>query len=182
MQCGGTVKGYIKVFLPQNKLVIVGAGHVGQKINEIAKTLNFYTVVVDDREEYATKAYFPNSDEILVGDYNQVLGKYSLTENDYVVIVTRGQDNDLSSLRAVVNRRLAYIGMIGSARKIRYVMNELIKEGVEEEKLRGVYAPMGLDIASNTPVEIALSIMSEILLLKNNGTLNHRKNVRKVWE
>lgn len=182
MVCGGMVKGYIKVFYPQNKLIITGAGHIGEQLNKIAKILGFYTVVIDDRIEFANKERFGDADEIIVHDEGEAIKNYQIQESDYIVIVTNAHVKDKAVLQAVVNKKVAYIGMIGSAKKIRFVMNELIEEGVDGDKLRGVYAPMGLDIASNTPEEIAFAILSEILLIKNNGSLNHRKNKRKVWD
>lgn len=182
MQCGGQVKGYIKVFYPKPRLIIAGAGHVGEQLNKIAKVLGFTTVIVDDREEYANRKRYNDADEIIVNDLKTEFENYPITDNDYIVIVTNTHLKDKEVLRAVVNKEVAYIGMIGSTRKIKHVMNDLINEGIEEEKLRKVFAPTGLDIATNEPIEIALAIISEILLVKNNGSLNHRSNLRKVWD
>ena len=182
MQCGGEVKGFIKVFYPRTKLVIAGAGHIGEKLNKMAKILGFYTIILDDREEYANIERFDDADEIIVGDVGESLTNYQLNEEDYVVIVTKGHLEDKDALKAVATRKLAYIGMIGSEKKIRYVMNELIQVGIPKEELQKVYAPMGLNISSNSPEEIALGILSEILLVKNKGTLNHRKDLKKVWD
>ncbi|MDZ4957045.1 xanthine dehydrogenase, partial [Clostridium perfringens] len=98
------------------------------------------------------------------------------------VIVTRGHQTDKEALKNIATREAAYIGMIGSVKKIKHIMNELIAEGIPEEKLRRVYAPTGLDIASSLPEEIALGILSEILLIKNNGILKHKRDVKRVWE
>jgi xanthine dehydrogenase accessory factor len=182
MQCGGEVKGFIKIFYPKTKLIIAGAGHIGEKLNKMGKILGFYTVILDDRKEYANKERFEDADEIIVGDVGESLTNYQLNENDNIVIVTKGHVEDKEALKAVVKKELAYIGMIGSQKKIKYIMNELIEYGIPKEDLQKVYAPMGLNISSNAPEEIALGILSEILLIRNKGTLNHRKDLKKVWD
>lgn len=182
MQCGGEVKGFIKVFCPRTKLIIAGAGHIGEKLNKMAKILGFYTVILDDREEYANRERFEDADEIIVGDVGESLTHYQLNESDNIVIVTKGHLEDKDALKAVATKKLAYIGMIGSQKKIKYVMNELMEYGIPKEDLQKVYAPMGLNISSNSPEEIAFGILSEVLLVKNKGTLNHRKDLKKVWD
>lgn len=182
MQCGGVVKGYIKAFNPQSRLIIVGGGHIGQKLNSIAKILNFYTVIFDDREEYKNDDRLQGADEIIIGNIENELDKYKINESDYVVIVTRWHLTDKDALKSIVVRDTAYLGMIGSLRKIKYVMRELIAEGIPEERLRKVYAPIGLDIDSSLPEEIALGILSEILLIKNKGSLRHKNDLKRAWE
>ncbi|GAA0083899.1 XdhC/CoxI family protein [Clostridium sp. CTA-7] len=182
MQCGGSVKGYIKVFMPKKRLIIVGGGHIGEKLNSIAKILNFYTVVFDDREEYKNDERLKEADEIITGNIEESLGCYNINKEDYVVIVTRGHQTDKEALKSVVTRDAAYIGMIGSVKKIKHIMNELIDEGIPEKRLKEVYAPTGLDIASSLPEEIALGILSEIILIKNKGSLNHKNDTKKIWD
>jgi len=182
MVCGGIVKGYIKVFYPKTKLVIIGAGHIGEKLNQLAKVLDFHTVIIDDRDEYANRERFKDADEIFTTDVERVLRDYHLTENDYIVIVTRSHASDITALRLIIDKEVAYIGMIGSTKKIKHVMKELINEGVSIERLKQIYAPIGLDLSLNLPEEIALGIMSEIVMIKNNGSLNHRKDLKKVWD
>lgn len=182
MKCGGELKGYIKVFYPKAKLVIAGAGHISEKLNKLAKILDFHTVIIDDREEYANKERFQDADEIIVGDIGNEMASYIINANTYVVIVTSGYTQDKAALQASVLQNAAYIGMIGSTMKIKSVMKELMAAGISEEKLKRIYAPMGINISSNLPEEIALGILSEILLIKNKGTLNHRRDLKKVWD
>lgn len=182
MICGGEVKGYIKVFTPKAKLVIAGAGHISEKLSKIAKIAGFNTVIIDDRKEFANKDRFSEADEIIVGDIGKVIESYNIDDNTYIVIVTKGHIYDKSALKASVSRNAAYVGMIGSTAKIKTIMKELIEEGIPKEELKKVYSPMGLDISSNLPEEIAIGILSEILLLKNKGSLNHRRDLKKVWD
>ena len=175
MKCGGNAKGFIKLFRPTPKLIIVGAGHIGYQLHKLAKVAGFYTVVVDDRAEYATEERFKNSEEFLIGDIFENLSNYNISENTYVVITSRGHETDKAALRAVINKKLRYIGMIGSKRKKTLLMEELIALGVEKDDLEKVYCPIGIDISLGIPEEIAFGIMAEILLVKNGGSLKHRK-------
>lgn len=176
MQCGGSVCGYIKIFNPKPTLLIIGGGHVGFNIYNVSKSLNFHTVIVDDREEFANEVRFKDADEVYFGEINKILNKLKVNENTYVVIATRGYEKDLEALREVINKNPSYIGMIGSTKKWNKLKEVLKDEGVEEEKLNCVYAPVGLNISSNEVNEIAFGIMAELLLVKNNGSLSHRKN------
>ncbi|WP_343348709.1 XdhC/CoxI family protein [Terrisporobacter petrolearius] len=176
MQCGGTAYGYIKIFKPKPKLLIIGGGHIGLALFKIAKNLDFYTVLVDDREEFANTDRFENADEIYAGDIAKIVENMEINDNTYVIIATRGYEGDLISLRSVINRNANYIGMIGSRKKWIKVKETLIEENVSEEKLDNVYAPVGINISSNDVDEIAFGIMAEILLVKNRGTLNHRRD------
>ncbi|SDL10605.1 XdhC family protein [Natronincola ferrireducens] len=179
MQCGGEIDVYIKVFVPTLKLLIVGGGHIALKLYEIAATINFDTVIFEDREDYCNKDRFPKAQEIILGDIEGNLNNYDIDENCYVVIVTRGHSHDEIALKSVINTNAAYIGMIGSKNKVQNTMENLRKEGVSEEVMNKVFAPIGIDLGGNTPEEIALSILSEIILVKNKGRLLHMKEARK---
>ncbi|WP_319370540.1 XdhC/CoxI family protein [uncultured Ilyobacter sp.] len=183
MRCGGRVKGYVKVFEKRKKLIIIGGGHLGSELYKLGKFLNMYTVIIDDREEFANKKRFPQADELIWGDIGRVLEEYDLDDGSYVVIVTRGHACDKEALRAVLEKAPAYIGMIGSRRKITDTYKDLISEGVSSKKLEKVYSPVGLDISSGQPNEIALGIMAEILKIKNQASGRHMSEVKavKIW-
>ncbi|MEI6857089.1 XdhC/CoxI family protein [Psychrilyobacter sp.] len=180
MRCGGEVKGYIKVFQRRRKLIIAGGGHLGIDLYKLGKYLNMYTVIIDDREEYVNEKRFPKADELLCGDIGGILKNYSLDEGCYLVIVTRGHLGDKNALKAVVGRNIGYIGMIGSRKKVIESYSDLIDEGVDKEDLLKVYSPVGLDISSGEPAEIALGIMAEILKVKNKGTGKHMREVKVI--
>lgn len=166
MNCGGTMKGYIKVFSPFPKLLICGAGHVGQKIFKIAKTLDFELKIIDDREEL--KVDIP---ELVLGNFKDILTKERIDDNTYIVIVTRGHLLDEEVLNLVKDKGAKYIGIIGSRRKITTLKENLEKVG---EIRDNIYAPIGLRISNGTPEEIAIEVLAEILKVKNNGELVHR--------
>lgn len=176
MQCGGNVSGYIKVFKPKPKLLIVGGGHVGLNIYNVSRTLDFYTIVVDDRKEFANKDRFKEIDEVYFGNIGDILKKINIDDNTYAVIATRAYEKDLEALREIIKKNPSYIGMIGSNKKWEKVKEDLINEGVKREKLNQVYAPVGINISSNEVNEIAFGIIAELLLVKNNGHLSHRKD------
>lgn len=178
MKCGGYVKGYIKVFKPRPKLLIIGGGHIGYSLYTISKSLDFYSIIVDDRGEFANENRFPHADEVYSGNIKEILNNIHINDNTYVVIATRGYEKDIEALREILNSEVAYIGMIGSCKKWKSLKKELINEGVSKELLDSVYAPVGINISSNTVDEIAFGIMAEILLVKNNGNLSHRRDKR----
>lgn len=180
MICGGMVKGYIKVFQRRRKLIIAGGGHLGVDLYKLGKYLNMYTVIIDDREEYVSAARFPKADELLCGDIGEILKDYPLDDESYLVIVTRGHLGDKSAVKAVVGRKAAYVGMIGSKKKVIGSYRNLIEEGIDKDELLKIYSPIGLDISNGEPTEIALGIMAEILKVKNKGTGKHVKEVKSI--
>ncbi|EJU24585.1 putative xanthine dehydrogenase accessory factor [Peptoanaerobacter stomatis] len=176
MICGGEASGYIKVFYPRNKLLIIGAGHVGKALYDLAVTLDFDITVMDDRQEYANKEAYPDAD-IVVGEYEDVLPKLEVDKFTSVVIVTRGHKYDKEALKAFINKDTAYIGMIGSRRKIKGTLDVLKEDALYKDNLSKLYAPIGLDIGSNLPSEIALGIMCEIVLCKNGKKPEHMRDL-----
>jgi xanthine dehydrogenase accessory factor len=156
-------------------LLIAGAGHVGQAIAKLAGGLGFHVVVIDDRAEFASPQRFGDRAELIVGDVTDVLTEYPLDPSCYVVIATRGHRNDLHALEAVIGRPTAYVGMIGSQRKIRMVFEELKKVGVSQERLDTVHTPIGVPIGAETVPEIAVSIAAELIQAR-------RKTVPKLVE
>ena len=176
MLCGGTSEIYVRVFKAPEKILIAGGGHIALELYKLCEYLEFKTVIFEDREEYGNALRFPNS-EIILGDYKENLSKYAIDDHSYVVIVTRGHLYDEGSLESVVNSDAAYIGMIGSSNKVKTIMDNLMSKGIKEEDIRRVHAPIGIDLGGNTPPEIAVSIISEILMVKNKGTLTHKKQI-----
>ncbi|MDY7039984.1 MAG: XdhC/CoxI family protein, partial [Chloroflexota bacterium] len=167
--CGGEADVFIDVLLPNPTLLIVGAGHVAVPVAELGALLGFRTVVFDDRAEFASKERFPRADELIVGDIPAELAQFPANAQTHVVIVTRGHAYDEAALRTVLDSPVAYVGMIGSRRKVRTVFDHLRTTGVSEDALARVRAPIGLDIGAETPAEIAVSIMAEIVMLHRGG-------------
>lgn len=171
LACGGSVKGFIKIFKPSNKLLVIGAGHISRELTYIAKCLDFDITVVDDRDDYTEL----NGIEVLTGDVAGHIKNMKLPKNTYVVIASRGHSVDKVALKEVIMQDIKYIGMIGSKAKVTQVTKELLIEGINLEYFEKLYAPIGLNFSDGTPAEIAMEILAEILKVKNSGTVNHRR-------
>jgi xanthine dehydrogenase accessory factor len=180
MRCGGLTKVYIKVFIPRPKLLIVGGGHIGIELFKLAKVLDFYTVILDDREDYANSQRFEGAEEIILGDTAESLRGYLIDNRTYIALLSRGHRSDMATLKEIAGSKAAYIGMVGSKKKAELVFKTLVEEGISRESLEKVYVPIGLNISNGEPKEIALGIMSEILLVKNKGTLQHLKDIKGI--
>ncbi len=177
MQCGGEAKGFIKVFSPEKKLIIAGGGHVGEKVLELATFLGFKCEIVDDREGYENKESLKKASKIIISPYENAIEKLKITSETYIVIATKGHAGDLEFVKAALKTDAKYIGLIGSKVKHVFIKGSLKEAGYSKEEISKIYGPVGLDISNQLPEEIAVSIMSEILLIKNNGSLNHRKDI-----
>jgi xanthine dehydrogenase accessory factor len=153
--------------LPRVRLVIVGAGHVGQAVAELAARVDFEVWVVDDRQQYANRERFPTAREILVGPIGEVLPSLTITPHTFALIVTRGHGHDQEALYHLAPTAALYVGLIGSQRKIRLIFEGLRELGVAESALARVSAPVGFAIGSQTVPEIAVSIVAELIARRN---------------
>ncbi|HKX26483.1 MAG TPA: XdhC family protein [Blastocatellia bacterium] len=160
-----------EVSRPLLEVVVCGGGHVGQAVARAARFLDFKVTVIDDRAEFVTRERLPDPEIRLVADdFLTALRSLSITPATHLVIVTRGHRHDEICLREVINRPARYIGMIGSRRRTTTIREHLRREGVAAESLHRVHAPIGLEIGAQTPEEIALAIMAEIVLIRRGGT------------
>lgn len=169
-QSGAKLEVFFEVMPAPPKLIVVGAGHIAVPLVKLAKLLEFYVIVVDDRLLYANRERFPDADEVLVGDMAQMLKEMTITPSCYIVLITRGHAYDEPCLRVVLPSQAKYIGMIGSRRRIKACFQRFRDEDkIAEELIEKVYAPIGLDIATETPAEIALSILAEVIKVRRGG-------------
>lgn len=171
--CGGSIEGFCNILGLGERLVLFGAGHVSQAIAPLAQSIGFQVFVCDDRADLCN--YFSKDTQYLACSEESWADLLPLHPEDYVVICTRGHEHDLSALRYCIDKKLHYLGMIGSKRKVTSIYQALIHEGVSKENLSHVYAPIGINIADGRPSEIAISILAEILAVKNSGQLAHMK-------
>lgn len=173
--CGGKVKIFVEPIQAIPTLYVFGGGHIAVPLVQFAKTLEFSVVVVDDRKEFANKDRFPLADEVKLGDFSTVTKSVDFREDDSAVIITRGHEHDELVLRECLSkgRRPRYIGMIGSREKVARTMSHLKDQGMSEQLLSKVRAPIGLDIGARTPAEIALSIVAEIIADRYGKLLKH---------
>jgi xanthine dehydrogenase accessory factor len=168
--CGGEMEVFVEPILPDSRLIILGAGHVGQAIAYLGKWLGFTVVVVDDRPGFATLEQVPYADAhytTKLGDLKEFL---DITANDYLVLTTRGVPLDIESLPGVIISDAAYIGVIGSKRRWETTVEGLLEKGITAEVLERVRSPIGLEIHAESPEEIAVSVLAEIIMAKRGGS------------
>ena len=164
-----TFQVYVEVVQPPT-LLVIGGGHIGGYVAKLGKMVGFQVAVLDDRPDFANKERFPDADQIICEDYETALAKFLIDENTYIVVVTRGHKHDEVSVRAVVNSPATYIGMIGSRRRAGTVLRLIRDSGVALEALDRVRTPIGLDIHAETPEEIAVAIVAELIMTHRGGT------------
>ena len=145
---------------------IFGGGHISQQLAPLSKMVHFKVVIIDDREMFANRSRFPEADEIIVSEFEKCFDQLHLNETSYIIIVTRGHLYDGLVLEQAVKTNARYIGMIGSKKKIRTLYQNLMEKGIAKEILDRVHAPIGIDINSETPEEIAVSIVGELIKVR----------------
>ena len=167
---GGKAEVFFDVMMSSPKLIVVGAGHIAVPVAKIAKVLDFHVSVLDDRILFANRERFPDADAILVGDMAQTLKGLPMTPSTYIVLITRGHMYDEPCLREVMDKPVKYVGMIGSRRRIKACFQRVRgEEKIAEEVIERVHAPIGLDIGAETPEEIAIAILAEIIKVRRGG-------------
>lgn len=160
----------VEVFMPPPEVVIYGGGHIGQALARLAKELDYRVIVCDDRPAFASTALFPTADQVICAPFPEVTAHHAPGPHSFVVIVTRGHMHDEAVLRQMLGRPLAYLGVIGSRRRVQAVLDTLQAEGVAEQELNRLHAPIGLDIGAETPAEIALAVVAEITQVRRGGS------------
>jgi xanthine dehydrogenase accessory factor len=166
----GTAQVFVEVQQRAPTLLIVGAGHIAVPLCRLGKLLGFRVVVVDDRPAFANPVRFPEADQVIADYFRPAMQRFPIDPFTYIVLVTRGHQHDVDCLLEVLDSPAAYIGMIGSKRRVRAVFQLLAEEqGIPPEKFDRVYSPIGLDIGAETPEEIAVAIAAEIVKVRRGG-------------
>lgn len=186
LTAGGSALLYFEPHLGPAELIILGAGHIARPLCTFGAMLGFRVIVLDDRPDFATRERFPEAASIVKADFSDPLGEVEVTVTSHLVLVTRGHKYDFDALRDLLMREVqpAYIGMVGSRRRVRAAFQVLADEGISIERLASVHAPIGLDIGAETPEEIAVAIAAEIVRLRRGGTgesLRERERVVERW-
>jgi xanthine dehydrogenase accessory factor len=167
MACGGKMEIFLEPIAAAPVVAVVGGGHVGQAVAATAKRAGFRVIAVDDRSDMVTPERFPAVDARLTGGVELLGTELSIDDGTFVVVVTRGHLFDKDWVKAIIGRNPRYIGMIGSGEKVRRTFAELASEGVAAEALAAIHAPIGLDIGAETPDEIAVSVVAEMIAVKH---------------
>ena len=175
---------FVEPLVATPELVVVGAGHVGQALARVAPQAGYAVTVLDDRASFANPLRLPDARTILVEDPRASLAALPPRRDRSVVLVTRGHRLDAECLRVAIGLELAYLGMIGSRRRVRRILEHLAAEGIDAQRLARVRAPIGLDIGAETPGEIAVAILAEIIDVRRRGhaqsvALSHQRTARR---
>ncbi len=168
--CGGQVEVFVEPILPPPMLVIVGAGHVGKAVAHLAKWLGFRVAVSDDRPEFCNKETVPAADAFYPCAMKDLPANLKIDRRTFLVLTTRGSSVDAAGMPALLATPAAYIGVIGSRRRWATTVKELQSAGISSETVARVHSPMGLELHAETPEEIAVSILAEILMVRDRGT------------
>jgi xanthine dehydrogenase accessory factor len=163
MMCGGKLDIYIEPILPDEKLVIFGAGHITQSLAPLMRGAGFKVSVVEDSPDFLQKDEFPETEDLILTDMDQFARDLPSDPGTYIVLLSRGFSRDKAILSQLIQKDFKYIGMIGSLRKISTMRGDLQNEGIPEEAFSKLKAPIGLDIGAETPEEIAISIAAEMI-------------------
>jgi xanthine dehydrogenase accessory factor len=166
-RCADTVQVFIEVLLPRPTLLIVGAGHIGQAVAKMGAFLGYRIVVLDERAEMVTSERFPQADTLLSGPIDEQLSNCPLTEQTHVVLVTPHHSRDEVTLAVLAEHRLPYVGLLGSRRRTQATFERARAIDVPAEFLARVHTPIGLDIGGETPREIAVSILAEVIAVRH---------------
>ncbi|UCF19674.1 MAG: XdhC family protein [Gemmatimonadota bacterium] len=181
---GATWKLYVESQQPVPELLIIGAGHIARPLCRIGALVGFRVTVADDRPEFANREWFPEAERIVLLDYQAPFEKIEIRSDTYVVLVTRGHKYDYDCIHQLLrlDARPAYLGMIGSRRRVRAAFEALLDEGCDPERLAQVHAPIGLDIGAEAPEEIALAIAAEIVAARRGGAGGRLSDEQRVFE
>ena len=169
MICGGDVEVFIEPVAASPRLFIFGAGHIAVPLAAMARLVDFTVTVIDDRDGFATPERFPDASRTLSGSFADAFGKLDIEASSSIVILTHGHTGDEDVLARALKTTAGYIGMIGSKEKIRAVFGHLREKGYAQEELDRVHSPIGARIRAQTPQEIAVSILAELILVRRSG-------------
>lgn len=167
--CGGRMEIFVEPVLPNPTLLLIGAGHVGKAVAHLAHWLGFRVIVNDDRPEFCTPEMVPEADAFYPMPMAELPDNFKITPWTYIVLTTRGVDVDVPGLPVILKTEAAYIGVIGSQRRWKTSYKQLIEAGIPAEQLARVRSPVGLELNAETPEEISVSIMAEIIMLRRGG-------------
>ncbi len=167
------VRVFINILSSETKLLVCGAGHIAIPLAQFARRVGFQVTVLDDRPDFANPSRFPDC-SVLAKDFAEALRNMPLGPSIYAVVITRGHEHDVDCLAEILKKETAYVGLIGSRRRVRIVLEVLANEGIPKERLKKVFTPIGIPIGAESPDEIALSIVSELVCVRRKGPAQAR--------
>jgi xanthine dehydrogenase accessory factor len=176
--CGGQVEVFVEPILPPPVIVVLGGGHVGKAVAHLAKWLGYHVVVSDDRPEFCTPESNPDADEFFNVPMAELPLHMKITQQTALILTTRGNNIDVAGLPALMESKAGYIGVIGSRKRWSETVKSLNETGISDEQLKIIHSPIGLGIGAETPEEIAVSIMAEVLMMRTSASGKHMKGPR----
>jgi xanthine dehydrogenase accessory factor len=179
--CGGQLNIFVEPVIPQPHAFIFGGGHVSKSLSKVATMAGFATVIVDNREAFANPERFPEAEATYAEEYEDAFAKLPITSSSYLIIVTRGHRDDMRVLRWAVTTPARYIAMIGSKRKTIAVVHELEREGFPRDAFEKIFAPMGLEIGAESPEEIAVSVVAEMIAVRRSPDADWRGLSKSIF-
>lgn len=159
---------FLDVFEPEANLLVCGAGHIALPLSFYARQAGFKVTILDDRADFANQVRFPEC-TVITDDFSPALQEIPMNSSTYAVVITRGHVHDVDCLQQILSKQTAYLGLIGSRRRVRFVLQILGDQGFAKERLDQVFTPIGVPIGAESPEEIALSIMAEIVCVRRKG-------------
>jgi len=181
--CGGEMEVFVEAVRPSPTVIVVGGGHVGSSVAHLANWLGFHVVVTDDRPDFVNPEAVPDADEHILTPLAELPDKINITSETYIMLTTRGIPIDVDGLPPLLDSEAGFIGVIGSKRRWDTSAKQLAEQGVSQEKIDRVVSPMGLELNAETPEEIAVSMLAEIIMLRRGGSgehMAHDANVPKA--
>jgi xanthine dehydrogenase accessory factor len=180
--CGGTLEVYVEPIIPKLSVVVVGAGHVGKQVVHLAKWLGYRTILTDDRSELCSPDFAPGADEYILCAIEDIPLRVEINNFSYLVLATKGSNVDTVGLPALLKTEAGYIGVIGSRKRWETTRKSLVEKGFTEKDLSRINSPIGLELGAETPEEIAVSIIAEVMMFSNrcsgkNMRIDRKRNV-----
>ena len=166
--CGGELKLYLEPYMPSHTVYVIGCGHVGQAVVDLAHWLGYRTIAIDDRPDFATEELLPNADVRFLGSVPDAIDAYPIAEDSSIIVVTRSPDLDVEILPHLVRVAARYIGVMGSKTRWKTTRERLVANGAQDADLDRIHVPIGIELNAETLEEIAVSIMSEVIKVNRN--------------
>ncbi|MBU1105239.1 MAG: XdhC/CoxI family protein [Candidatus Riflebacteria bacterium] len=173
--CGGKARVFIELQAHEPRMVVFGAGHIGKILAKMAALARFRVTIIDERSEFANPAIFPECERVICKSYEEAVVEAALDENCHVVVVTPGHLKDFEVLEKVIPTKASYIGLVSSAKKLIEMKRALVAQGIAEKRTEELFAPIGINLGSTTPEEIAVEILAQIVAFRNGKIIGFQK-------
>jgi len=165
---------FFDIVAQKAKLILCGAGHIAKPLSQFARKVDFAVTVIDDRADFADPSRFEGC-KVIADDFVSALQNANINSSSFVVIITRGHEHDTECLSEILPRKTAYVGLIGSRRRVGFVLEMLSRQGIPSDRLKDVFTPIGLPIGAESPEEIALSITAELVCVRRKTSVQAKK-------